>query len=133
MSNLGHSFSVWQTNAVLCIINASLIQWASMFGKVKNFAVKKLLESQLKNVPADQRDMIMNMVEKDPSLFEKIAKELQAEMKINGNNQMNAAMKVLPRYQKEIMATMTPEMKEKMIAQQLGTQGKFNPNGSIRR
>jgi hypothetical protein len=117
----------------LCIISASLIQCASMFGKVKNFAVKKLLESQLKNVPADQRDMIMNMVEKDPSLFEKIAKELQAEMKINGNNQMNAAMKVLPRYQKEIMATMTPEMKEKMIAQQLGTQGKFNRNGSIRR
>ncbi len=104
-----------------------------MFGKVKNFAVKKLLESQLKNVPADQRDMIMNMVEKDPSLFEKIAKELQAEMKLNGNNQMNAAMKVLPRYQKEIMATMTPEMKEKMIQQQLGSQGKFNPNGSIRR
>ncbi len=104
-----------------------------MFGKVKNFAVKKLLESQLKNVPQDQREMIMNMVEKDPALFEKIAKELQAEMKSNGNNQMAAAMKILPKYQNEIMATMTPEMKQKLAEQQLGAQGKFNPNGTIRR
>lgn len=104
-----------------------------MFGKVKNFAVKKLLESQLKNVPADQKEMILNMVEKDPTLFEKIAKELQAEMKLNGNNQMAAAMKVLPKYQTQIMATMTPEMKQKLVEQQMGAQGKFNPNGSIRR
>jgi hypothetical protein len=104
-----------------------------MFGKVKNFAMKKLLETQLKNVPADQKEMIMTMVEKDPALFEKIAKELQAEMKVNGNNQMAAAMKVLPKHQTQIMAIMSPEMKEKMMQAQLGTQGKFNPNGSIRR
>jgi hypothetical protein len=110
-----------------------LIQYRSMFGKVKNFAMKKLLETQLKNVPADQKEMIMTMVEKDPALFEKIAKELQAEMKTNGNNQMAAAMKVLPKHQAEIMAIMSPEMKEKMMQAQLGAQGKFNPNGSIRR
>ena len=103
-----------------------------MFGKVKDFAVKKLLEKQLKNVPEDQKNMIMTMVEKDPKLFEKIAKELQAEMKTNGNNQMSAASKVLPKYQAEIMAVMSPEMKEKMVKQQMGTQGKFNQNGSIR-
>jgi len=103
-----------------------------MFGKVKDFAVKKLLEKQLKGVPEDQKEMIMTMVEKDPKLFEKIAKELQAEMKNNGNNQMNAAMKVLPNYQKEIMAIMSPEMKEKLAKQQMGTQGQFNPNGSVR-
>ena len=50
-----------------------------MFGKIKNFAIKKLLEKQLKNVPADQREMIMTMVEKDPALFEKIAKDFQEE------------------------------------------------------
>ena len=104
-----------------------------MFGKVKNFAVKKILESQMKNVPEDQKELIMTMVEKDPALFEKIAKELQAEMKVNGNNQMNAAMKVLPKYQKEILAVMSPEMKEKMLQAQLGSQGKFNPNGTIRK
>ena len=104
-----------------------------MFGKVKDFAVKKLLEKQLKGVPEDQKEMIMTMVEKDPKLFEKIAKELQAEMKTNNNNQQAAAMKVLPKYQKEIMEIMSPEMKEKLVKQQMGTQGQFNPNGSIRK
>ena len=54
-------------------------------------------------------------------------------MKANGNNQMAASMKVLPKYQKEIMAIMSPEMKQKMMEAQLGAQGKFNPNGTIRR
>ena len=95
--------------------------------------MKKLLDKQLKDVPEDQKQMIMEMVEKDPKLFEKIAKELQEEMKTNGNNQMAAATKVLPKYQAEIMAIMSPEMKQKLIQQQMGTQGQFNPNGSIRR
>ncbi len=95
--------------------------------------MKKLLESQLKNVPADQRELIMTMMEKDPALFEKIAKELQAEMKANGSNQMAAAMKVLPKYQTEILAIMPPEMKEKLMKMQMGSQGQFNPNGTIRR
>jgi len=103
-----------------------------MFGKIKNFAIKKVIQSQMKNVPADQKEMIMAMLEKDPTTFEKIAKEMQAELKVNGNNQMTAAMKILPKYQKEILAAMTPEMKEKMMKMQMGTQGKFNPNGSIR-
>lgn len=104
-----------------------------MFGKIKNYALKKLLERQMANVPADQKQMIMEMLEKDPKLFEKIATEMQAELKSNGNNQMAAAMKVLPKYQKEISAIMSPEMKEKLAAMQGGAAGKFNPNGSIRR
>lgn len=103
-----------------------------MFGKIKNFAVKKLIQSQMKNVPADQQQMIMEMLEKDPALFEKIAKEMQAELKTNGNNQMAAAMKVLPKYQNEIMKIMSPEMKEKLVKMQVGAQGRFNPNGSLR-
>jgi len=89
----------------------------------------------MKNVPEDQREMIMAMIDKDPTLFEKIAKEMQAELKTNGNNQMAAAMKVLPKYQKEIMAIMSPEMKEKMVNLQASAQlkGTFNPNGTIRK
>lgn len=94
--------------------------------------MKKVLQSQMKNVPQDQQQMIMEMLEKDPALFEKIAKETQAEMKANGGNQMAAASKILPKYQKEIMAVMSPEMKEKMIKMQAGAAGQFNPNGSIR-
>ena len=104
-----------------------------MFGKIKNFAVKKLVQSQLKNVPADQQQLLMEMVEKNPALFEKIARDMQAELKNNGNNQMAAAMKVLPRYQAELQQTLSPETKAKLMEMQNGAQGKFNPNGSIRR
>lgn len=104
-----------------------------MFGKMKNFAMKKILESQMKNVPEDQKQMIMEMLEKDPALFEKIAKEMQAELKANNNNQMAAAAKILPKYQKEILAIMSPEMKEKLMKLQAGAAGKFNPNGTIRK
>jgi hypothetical protein len=104
-----------------------------MFGKMKSFAMRKVLESQMKNAPEDQKQMILTMLEKDPALFEKIAKEMQAELKANGNNQMSAAMKILPKYQKEIMAIMSPEMKEKLAKMQMGAQGQFNPDGSIRR
>ena len=103
-----------------------------MFGKLKQFALKKVLQSQMKDVPPEQQQMILDMIEKDPGLFEKIAKEMQAELKNNGNNQMAAAMKVLPKYQKEIMTVMSPEMKEQLMKMQMGSQGQFNPNGTIR-
>ncbi|KXJ97816.1 MAG: hypothetical protein UZ19_OD1000880 [Parcubacteria bacterium OLB19] len=57
---------------------------------------------------------------------------MQEELKVNGNNQMAAAMKVLPKYQKEILAVMSPEMKEQLMKMQMGAQGQFNPNGTIR-
>lgn len=104
-----------------------------MFGKLKQFALKKVLQSQMKNASPEQQKMLLEMIEKDPELFEKIAKEMQAELKNNGNNQMGAAMKVLPKYQKEIMKVMSPEMKQQLAQMQLGAQGKFNPNGSIRK
>ncbi len=105
-----------------------------MFGKFKNFAIKKMLDTQMKDVPEDQKRMIMEMLEKDPVLFEKIAKEIQAELKTNGNNQMAAATKVLPKYQAQILTIMSPEMKEKLMKMQGGgATGQFNPNGSIRR
>ncbi len=103
-----------------------------MFGKLKQFALKKVLQSQMKGVPEEQQQMILEMIEKDPALFEKIAKEMQAELKTNGNNQMAAASTVLPKYQKEIMAVMSPQMKEQLIKMQMGSQGQFNPNGTIR-
>ncbi len=96
-----------------------------MFGKAKNFLMKKLLEKQLANVPPEQKEMIMTMVEKDPQLFEKIALEMQAEMKA-GKNQMAAAMKVMPKYQAQLQALMGDKMPG---AQRSGTQ--FNPNGTI--
>lgn len=97
-----------------------------MFGKAKNFMMRKLIERQLKDVPPDQKEMIMTLVEKNPELFEKIALEMQAEMK-SGKDQMAAAMKVMPKYQTQLQALMG----DKMPQQGGGMQ--FNPNGTIRK
>jgi hypothetical protein len=97
-----------------------------MFDKAKQFMTRKLLEHQLKNAPADQKELILTMLEKDPQLFEKIATEMQAEIK-KGGNQMAAAMKVLPKYQKELQALMG----DKFPGAQQGRTAQFNPNGTI--
>jgi hypothetical protein len=97
-----------------------------MFGKLKSFATRKLLEKQLASVPKEQQELIMTMFEKDPKLFENIAKEIQAEMK-NGSSQMQAAMKVMPKYQAQMQALMGGQMP------QSGGRPGFNPNGTIRR
>lgn len=100
-----------------------------MFGKLKQAAMKKVMKSQMKDVPEDQQAMLMGLMENNPDLMTKIAKEMQAEMKANGNNQMAAAMKVLPKYQKELQEAMGPEMMQKMAQAQAGTAGKFGPDG----
>ena len=46
-----------------------------------NFLMKKLIKHKMKDVPADQQEMIMAMVEKNPALFTKIAQEIQTKMK----------------------------------------------------
>lgn len=99
---------------------------AFMFGKAKNFMMKKMLERQLKSAPAEQREMIMSLLENNPELFEKIAKEMQDEMK-SGKNQMAAAMKVMPKYQAEIQKAMGNKLPQQ------GGGAQFNPNGTIHR
>ena len=102
----------------------------TMFGKMKQFAMKKVMQSQMKDMPDDQKAMIEGLMEKNPQLLETIAKEMQAEMKTNGNNQMAAAMKVLPKYQSQLQAAMGPEMVQKMAQMQGGAGGgKFGPDG----
>ena len=102
-----------------------------MFNKAKNFAVKKMVQSQLKDAPPEQQEMIMAMVEKEPELFQKISKEIKAEQD-KGVSQMAAAMKVMPKYREQIQRAMGPDQLQKMAATQGGSAGKFNPNGSIR-
>lgn len=71
----------------------------------KNFLVKKLMKSQLKNMPKEQADMIGGMIEKNPELFMKIAQEAQVLVK-GGKNQMAAMMEVSKKYQKELQQLM---------------------------
>ncbi len=68
---------------------------------IKDFFVKKMLESQLKGLPKDQQELIQKAVANNPQLFEKIAKETEAQVKA-GKNQMYAAFEVMKKYQKEL-------------------------------
>ncbi|MES2416078.1 MAG: hypothetical protein V4504_00025 [Patescibacteria group bacterium] len=52
-------------------------------------------------VPEEQIDMVLNMMEKDPELFKKIAEEVQIKIK-SGQDQMSASMEVMRKYQDEI-------------------------------
>ena len=87
--------------------------------------MKKMLQRQLKDLPKEQQEAFSSAIEKNPKLFENIANEMQAEMKA-GKNQMAAAMKVMPKYQKELQEIMGDQ-----IPQRDGAQ--FTPDGKIRR
>jgi hypothetical protein len=65
----------------------------------KNFLLKKML--RLQGVPEKQIDMVITMMEKDPELFKKIAKEIEEKTK-NGMDQQTAAMQIMQKYQSEL-------------------------------
>jgi len=74
-------------------------------GFFKNLLLKKMLKSQLKGVPEDQQNKIIEAVEKNPKLFEDIAKEVEEKMK-GGQDQQSATMAVMMSHQKELQDLM---------------------------
>jgi len=65
----------------------------------KNFLLKKMLRTQ--GVPEAQIDMVINMMEKNPELFKKIAEEIKVKMK-EGKGQQTASMEVMQKYQEDL-------------------------------
>jgi len=65
----------------------------------KNFLLKKMLRTQ--GVPEAQIDMVINMMEKNPELFKKIAEEIQAKIK-GGMDQQSASMETMKKYEEEL-------------------------------
>jgi hypothetical protein len=68
---------------------------------IKDFFLKKMLSSQMKGVPQADQDKVFAMLQKNPELFQKIAAEVQEEMK-KGKNQMAATMEVVKKYEKDL-------------------------------
>ena len=60
-----------------------------------NFFMKKMMEKQLKNLPADQREKIMTAFEKDPKFFKDLADQIQHKVKKEKKDQQLAAMEVM--------------------------------------
>jgi mRNA-degrading endonuclease RelE of RelBE toxin-antitoxin system len=69
---------------------------------IKNFLIKKAAERQLKNMPKEQQDMILKLLENNPDLFVKMSKEIEHKVKKEGKDQMLAMMEVSKKYQKEL-------------------------------
>jgi len=67
----------------------------------KKFLMKKMLDKQLKDVPADQKEKIVKVVTENPELFQKIATEVQEKMK-GGADQMSAVTAVLKTHESEL-------------------------------
>jgi hypothetical protein len=72
---------------------------------LKNFLMKKILKRQLKDVPQDQQDKLIGMIEKNPQLFQQIATEAQAKMR-EGKNQMDAMIEVMQNHSEELKKIM---------------------------
>ncbi len=68
---------------------------------IKEFLIKQAMKHGTKNLPKDQAEMLNKAVEKNPKLFEKIAKEID-ELKKSGKPEMYASLDVMKKYQKEL-------------------------------
>lgn len=68
---------------------------------IKNFLMKKMLASKMKGVPQAEQDKLFSMIEKNPELFQKIALEVQEEVK-KGKDQMTATMEIAKKYESDL-------------------------------
>ena len=72
---------------------------------IKDFLIKKQLEKQLKNLPENQKQVIMKMVDENPDFFKKINNEINENVK-NGQDKMLASVSVMKKYQAQIQKMM---------------------------
>lgn len=68
---------------------------------IKQFFTKQAAKYATRNLPEDQKEMIQKLVEVDPELFEKIAKETQELVKA-GKPEMYASFEVMKKYQSQL-------------------------------
>ena len=72
---------------------------------LKSLLMRKMLQSKMKDVPPEQQEKILAMIEKNPDFFQKIALEVQDQIK-QGKDQMAATMEVMSKYQNDLKGMM---------------------------
>jgi 2-oxo-4-hydroxy-4-carboxy--5-ureidoimidazoline (OHCU) decarboxylase len=65
----------------------------------QNFLLRKMLRTQ--GVPEAQIEMFLNIIEKNPELFKKIAEEVKVKTD-SGMDQQTASIQVMQKYQDEL-------------------------------
>ncbi len=67
---------------------------------IKDFFIKKIIQSKLKNLPKEQ-EMIMALVSENPEFFKKLQNQIEAKKK-QGKDEQVAMMQVMRENQAEI-------------------------------
>lgn len=73
---------------------------------LKEFFMRKMLQSKLKGLPKEQQEKIIGAIEKNPQFFEEIAKKIEQKVK-GGKDQMAATMEVMREHQDDLRKVMT--------------------------
>lgn len=69
----------------------------------KEFALKKMLKAKVGDqIPEEDLDKLIKVVNENPELFQKIGNEIQAKVKNEGKDQQAATMEVMQNYKDEI-------------------------------
>lgn len=68
---------------------------------IQNFLLGQAMKWKMKDVPAEQREQIMALVQKNPELFKKIGEEVEKRTK-GGEPQMKATLEVMKKYRGEL-------------------------------
>lgn len=72
---------------------------------IQNFLLGQAMKWKMKDVPPEQREQIMKLVQKDPELFKKIGEEVDKRVK-GGEPQMKATLEVMKKYRPQLAAIM---------------------------
>lgn len=80
---------------------------------IKNFFLKSAAKIGTRNMPKDQQEFVMAMVNKNPALFEKIATETKALIDA-GKPEMYATFEVMKKYEKQLQHSLKDEDPQKL-------------------
>ncbi len=71
----------------------------------KDFVFKKYADWKLKDMPEAQREMMTNLISKNPDLFKKMGEEIERRKK-GGEPETKAALEVMKKYRTELASLM---------------------------
>jgi len=72
---------------------------------IQSFLLKQYAKWKLKDMPAEQREQMTELVSKNPQLFKAIGEEIERRKK-GGESEMKAAMEVMKKHRAELSALM---------------------------
>ncbi len=75
-----------------------------------NFVMKQMVKRQIKDMPQDQQDMILKLMEENPNLLKTISSEIQVKTK-KGMDQQTAMMQVMMDHKEELQRAMMKHKK----------------------